>query len=130
MFLKFKTNEERRKHGGTAFIEFQFCKLKENTRIRKIVSVNSIQNWKDDSLYLFVDDIDNFLEEYNDIFDSGVYNNMKSGNIDICGINYYSKDSIHKLLDTIKNKKPIDYETIILWLEEAMNYNGFYILGI
>ena len=81
-------------------------------------------------MYLFVDDIDNFLEEYNDIFDSGVYNNMKSGNIDICGINYYSKDSIHKLLDTIKNKKPIDYETIILWLEEAMNYNGFYILGI
>ena len=130
MFLKFKTNEERRKHGGTAFVEFQFCKLKENTRIRKIVSVNSIQNWKDDSLYLFVDDIDNFLEEYNDIFDSGVYNNMKSGNIDICGINYYSKDSIHKLLEIIKNKNPIDYETIILWLEEAMNYNGFYILGI
>lgn len=130
MFLKFKTNEERRKHGGTAFVEFQFCKLKENTRIRKIVSVNSIQNWKDDSLYLFVDDIDNFLEEYYDIFDSGVYNNMKSGNIDIFGINYYSKDSIHKLLETIKNKKPIDYETIIIWLEEAMNYNGFYILGI
>ena len=84
MFLKFKTNEERRKHGGTAFVEFQFCKLKENTKIRKIVSVNSIQNWKDDSLYLFVDDIDNFLEEYNDIFDSGIYNNLQSGNIDIC----------------------------------------------
>ena len=130
MFLKFKSNEERRNYGGTAFIEFQFCRLKKNSKIRKIVSVNSIQNWKDDSLYLFVDDIDYFLEEYNDIFDSGIYNNLQSGNIDICGINYYSKDYIHKLLDTIKNKKPIDYETIILWLEEAMNYNGFYILGI
>ena len=130
MFLKFKTNEERRNHGGTAFVEFQFCRLKVNSKIRKIVSVNSIQNWKDDSLYLFVDDIDDFLEEYNDIFDSGIYNNLKSGNIDIFGINYYSKDSIHKLIETLKNKKPTDYETIISWLKEAINYNGFYILGI
>ena len=60
MFLKFKTNEERRNHGGTAFVEFQFCRLKANSKIRKIVSVNRVQNWKDDSLYLFVDDIDDF----------------------------------------------------------------------
>ena len=130
MFLKFKTNEERRNHGGTAFVEFQFCRLKANSKIRKIVSVNRVQNWKDDSLYLFVDDIDDFLEEYNDIFDSGIYNNLKSGNIDIFGINYYSKDCIPKLIEILKHKKPTDYETIILWLKEASNYNGFYILGI
>ena len=126
MFIKFTNNEERRKYGGSAFVEFQFCKLRETTRIKKIV--NKINHWQEDSLYVYVDYMDKFIESYGNVFNCGTYNNLKSGPIDIFGVNYYKKSQIVDMIDKLME---IDNnEVLINWLKEALKYNGFYILGI
>lgn len=130
LFKTFNSINERRIYGGSAFIELQFCKMEEGTSIKKIISVNNVTHWKDDSLYIYMEDIDVFINEYNDIFDCGIYHNLNSGVIDICGINYYSKEIVLNLIEKVKNKKPKDYEILIVWLEKSRNYNGFYFLGI
>lgn len=130
MFHTFKNKEDRRAFGGSAFIEIQYCKLKPNTRIKKIVSVNAIDNWQNDSLYVYVNDIDEFFSNYKDIFNNGVYNNLKKGEIDIFGINYYSSQQLTEIIDKIEKQKPLDYSVILKWLKQGINYNGFYILGM
>ena len=75
-------------------------------------------------------DIDNFIDNYGDVFNGGVYNNLKTGFIDICGINYYKSELIESFINLIKSKSLPEYEKIVLWLEEALQHNGFYILGI
>lgn len=77
MFHTFKNREDRRAFGGSAFIEILYCKLKPNTRIKKIVSINAIDYRQDDSLYVYVDDIEELYSNYKDIFNNGVYNNLK-----------------------------------------------------
>lgn len=130
MFHTFKNKEDRRAFGGSAFIEIQYCKLKPNTRIKKIVSVNAIDCWQNDSLYVYVNDIDEFFSNYKDIFNNGVYNNLKKGEIDIFGINYYSSQQLTEIIDKIEKQKPLDYSVILKWLKQGINYNGFYILGM
>ncbi len=126
MFIEFKNNEERIRYGGSAFIEFQFCKLKEKTRLRKIV--NKVNHWQEDSLYVPVDNMDSLIGLYNNVFNCGIYNNLKSGPIDMFGVNYYKKaqivDMIEKLIEIDNN------EVLINWLRESLKYNGFYILVI
>jgi hypothetical protein len=129
VFLKFDTFEEKTNY-GRSFIEIQFCKLKKGTSLRKIVSVNSIKHHELDSLYIHTSDIDNFIDNYGDFFNGGVYNNLKTGFIDISGINYYKSELIESFINLIKSKALPEYEKIILWLEEALQHNGFYILGI
>ena len=130
MFHTFKSKQDRRAFGGSAFIEIQYCKLKQNTRIKKIVSVRAINYWQDDSLYIYVDDIDKFYSNYKDIFNNGVYNNLGKGEIDLFGINYYSSQQLIEIIDKIEKQKPLDYAVLLEWLKQGMNYNGFYILGI
>lgn len=36
MFHTFNDTEERRQFGSSAFIELQYCKLKANTKLKKI----------------------------------------------------------------------------------------------
>ena len=88
MFHSFKSKEERRKFGGSAFIEIQYCKLEQSASIKKIVSLHALNDWQDDSLYVYVDDIDEFYSNYKEIFNDGIYNNLKKGEVDIFGINY------------------------------------------
>lgn len=130
MFHTFKNREDRRAFGGSAFIEILYCKLKPNTRIKKIVSINAIDYWQDDSLYVYVDDIEEFFSNYKDIFNNGVYNNLKKGEIDMYGINYYSSQQLNEIIDKIEKQKPLDYSVLLEWLKQGINYNGFYILGI
>ncbi len=130
MFLSFNSRTERMEYGGTAFIELQFCRLPITKSIKKIVAVDSIKNWKDDSLYVYVDNIDEFYQEYSKIFTDGIYCNGKSGIVDTFGINYYSKEQISVIIERLKNLQPKDYENLIDWLQKAKEYNGFYILGI
>lgn len=130
LFHTFSSQDERRQLGGSDFIEFQYCRLKKGTEIRKIVSVNSIENWKNNSLYIFGDDINVFLSSYGDFFNSGIYNNGKSGPMDLCGINYYSQGQISFMIKALKERQPQDYRILLQWLENANKYNGFYILGI
>lgn len=130
MFHTFNTQEERRKSGGSAFVEIQFCKMKSKTTIQNLVAVSSVNHWQDDSLYIYLDDIEIFVKEYGDIFDCGIYNNLKSGLVDIYGINYYKPDTVETIISKILRNKKTDYEILIEWLNKAKSYNGFYILGI
>lgn len=130
MFHTFKSREERRAFGGSAFIEFQFCRIKSGADISKIVSASSIDHWLNDSLYIYIDDTENFINEYGEIFDCGVYSNLESGPVDICGINYYSPELTEEIREKIYKAKPADHEVISEWLREAEKYNGFYILGL
>ena len=130
IFHSFSSQDERRAFGGSAFIELQFCKLPLGTRLKKIVSVRAITHWKDDSLYVFADDIDLFYQNYNSVFNCGIHNDLKSASLDICGINYYNPELIDSMLNKMLEKRPPDYETLADWLNEARALNGFYVLGI
>lgn len=128
LFLTFDSQEERRKYGGTAFMEIQFCRMPRDSSIEKIVAVSNIKDWMNDSLYIH--QIAEFTKIYGDFLDGGIYNNLKSGWIDVYGINYYKPDFVSLLIKKILDIKPIEYEVFIKWLNEAEKYNGFYILGI
>jgi len=130
LFHIFNSQEERRAFGGSAFIELQFCKLPFDTKIKKIIKTNSIKHWQNDSLYVYVDDIGTFDQEYSHIFNDGTYNNLKSGAVDIFGINYYKPSLTDSIIEELNKEKPMDYEALIAWLITSKSYNGFYILGI
>lgn len=128
LFHVFSSQEERRTFGGSAFIEVQFCKMPYKTKTKKIVAVNSIKNWQNDSLY--INDENTFYQEYSNIFTCGIYNNLKSGIVDIFGINYYEPSLVDSIITKLHKNKPIDYMILVEWLTKAKEYNGFYILGI
>lgn len=110
--------------------EMQYCKFKTGTSLKKLVGINSINNWQNDSFYIYVDDIDAFYCEYKEIFAHGLYNNDQFGVVDIYGINYYSQDEVLKIRDRIASKKPVEYEKLLEWLDNGLHYNGIFILGI
>jgi len=126
LFHIFNSQEERRVFGGSGFIEIQYCRHPMDTKPKRIL--NNVTHWSDDSLY--VDDIDLFYVEYKHIFDCGIYHNLKTGTIDLFGINYYTPNLLDTVVKRIENEKPADYEALLSWLEKAKEYNGFYILGV
>lgn len=128
LFNIFNSQSERKKFGGSAFIEFQFCRLPSGTAISEIVAVDNIKDWQTDSLY--VNDENMFYREYVDIFSGGTYNNLQKGVVDIYGINYYSPSLLDLITKRISDKMPTDYEILLKWLNKSEKYNGFYILGI
>lgn len=130
LFRYFESKEARRAFGGSAFIEIQYCKLKPSASIRKIVSLRSLPYWENDGLYIYVDDIDCFLSNYAEIFGNGVLSNCTTGSIDEFGPNYYSPSQLNEIIRKIKEHKPSDYEVLLEWLKQGINYNGIYILGI
>ncbi len=130
MFLKFHTAEERRRYGGSAFVEIQYCRLKQGTSIQKIISVDSISAWDISSIYIDFDDLDEFWNEYGGMFQNGVYNNGQEGPTDFYGINYYDLSNVHHLIRELEIKKPKEYEILLAWLKNGRDENGIYILGI
>lgn len=128
LFYTFESQQQRRKLGGSAFIEMQFCRLPLGTATEDIVAVGNIENWRDDSLY--IKDDDTFYREYSRIFAGGVYNNLQHGVVDIYGINYYSAELTDHIIKRITEDKPADHMKLLKWLEASKAYNGFYILGI
>ena len=114
MFHSFKTQEERRACGGSAFIEIQFCDIPLKTPAKNMAA----------------GDIDAFYQEYSRIFDCGTYNNMKTGVFDLYGINYYAPALIDPISEKLNKEKPEEYEALAAWLSQAKAHNGFYIFGI
>ncbi len=129
-FYTFNSQEERRSFGGSYFIEIQYCRSDKNSRLAEIISVDSFEPWKDDSLYIYGDDDNEFVSLFGDIFSGGTYSNGESGPVDMCGINYYSPEQTQLIIEKITEAKPLDYEQLLKWLKEAKVYNGFYILGL
>ncbi|MBR5391072.1 MAG: hypothetical protein IK141_07255 [Clostridia bacterium] len=128
LFHVFLSQQERRDCGGSAFVELQFCKLPAGTGTDELVAVDSIKPWLDDSLY--IDDENEFYREYHRIFACGVYADLKCGEMDLYGINYYAPSLIDPLIETLRKEKPKDYELLTVWLNCAKSYNGFYLLGL
>ena len=128
LFQTFRSQAERRRQGGSCFVELQFCRMPPGTPVRRLVDVDSIRNWMDDSLY--VDDETVLYREYGRFFTGGVYNNLRRGPVDLYGINYYESAMIDPLMERLRREQPPEYETLMGWLERAKDYNGFYILGI
>lgn len=126
----FNSQEERRNFGGSDFIEIQHCKLPESTKLEKIISVNAVSHWKNDSLYVSGDDMNLFYKQYKDIITGGVYNNGKSGNMDLYGINFYSREKADLIIKGIEDEKPQEYEILLRWLKSGIGYLGFYVLGL
>lgn len=130
LFHTFSSQKERREFNGSDFFEIQFCRLPKKTEVKIIVAVDSISHWRDDSLYVSGDDDNAFFEEYDRIFDGGIYNNLETGTIDPYGINYYASDLIDTIIEKLLEKRPTDFEKLVEWLNTAKKYNGFYILGV
>lgn len=108
----------------------QYCKLNRYTTIEEIVSVNIVKHWEDDSLYICGDDWNIFCTAYGEIITNGTYNNLESGYLDWCGINYFSPEQAASIIKHIKEEKPPEHQTLLSWLEKAKQYNGFYVLGL
>lgn len=130
LFHKFKNQEERRNYGGSAFIEIQFCNMPSDTTTEMLVSVDNIEFWKNDSLYVYIEEDSLFYQEYRHIFNCGIYSNLNTGIVDLYGINYYAPALIDSIIDRIYQVEPEDYKILIEWLINAKDYNGFYIFGI
>ena len=127
-FHIFSNQDERRAFCGSDVLEMQACLLPKGTDIGKIVSVDSIKHWKDNSLYIC--DENWFYQHYSAIFNGGFYNNGQNGIVDVWGINYYPPEMVESIIESIKSAKPDGYETLLIWLGQNKNHNGIYILGI
>lgn len=126
LFYRFQSQEDRRAFGGSAFIELQFCKLPENTPIKKIV--DTVKHWENDSLYIENDNF--FYTEYSRFFDCGTYQNLERGTMDLYGINYYTPQQVHEIRQRIDSEKPTEYYILLKWMQKSETYNGMYILGL
>ena len=114
MFHRFVNCGDIRKFDGSAFIEFQYCKLKQGIEIGKNFN-KDYNHWQDDSRDVYVDDIDEFYRHYADIFIYGIYNNLKAGKIDFYGLNYYAQQQLLNIIDKIAEQKPLNYAFLSEW---------------
>lgn len=130
LFHTFASQEERRAFGGSAFMELQICKHKPGTKLEKILSLNAIAHWKNDSLYIYIDDIHGFDTIYGKIFRDGCYANGERGNFDCYGVNYYTPEQTLRIAKEIAEKKPADFQVLLDWLTTAEKDNGIYLLGL
>ena len=130
LFYSFSSQTERREYGGSDFIELQCCRLKRGTSIKKIISVDHIEHWKNNSLYLSGDNMEEFLLLYSDIFNKGIYNNRKSGAVDLFGINYYPPELEEAIIKRLRERNSDDDRILTDWLMTADEHNGLYILGV
>lgn len=122
MFLQFENQETRRENYGSAFLELAYCKLDTKASIKKKLKINNLPNWQNDSLYVYVDNLDDFYNEYKKALDI-------SGD-ELFAVKYFSAEETNKLIEILKSEKPTEFQVFVNWLNYAMNNNGFYILGI
>lgn len=109
-------NEKKGK--GTCFIELQYCKCK------KYKCINQIEHWNEESLYIGIDSLNLFLNEYLEIFN-------KVNKIDIYSYNYFTFNQVKKLRSLLLEQMPTNYNIIVKWLDICID-KGYtmYLLGI
>ena len=130
LFHSFHSQAERRKFGGSDFVEIQYCRFPKGTSLREVVSIDAIKHWKDDSLYIFGDDLDLFYQNYGDIITGGVYNNGERGPMDLYGINFYSREQTSEIMERLAEEKPPEHQILCRWLQAGEQCLGFYLLGV
>ena len=114
-----KSKEERDNIGGTAFIEIQYCKYMSSSKELNNPNSGLYEHGKENSMYIYIDDCEKFLNEYEKIF----------GHLDVYGFNYYDKEETKKIIKNIEKIHPMDYEIFVNWIEKE-DSNGFWVLGI
>lgn len=120
--MKFDNQETRRKEYGSAFLELSYCKLDNKVSTKKKLKIKNLPNWQNDSLYVYVDDLESFYSTYNKVF--GIIFD------DLFCVKYYSTKEVSKIIERLNSEKPTEFQILVNWLDFAMNNNGFYILGI
>lgn len=130
LFHTFQSQQERRDFGGSCFLELQYCRLAQEAGLEQILSLDFIENWKTDSLYIHGDDDNMFLSYYKEILADGVYQNGETGGADPYGINYYAPHQIPLIAERLQERKPPEYQVLLDWLENGRAYHGFYLLGL
>ena len=132
LFHSFSSQDERRKFGNGDFLQFVFCKLDRGSAVEEIVSNRAVAPllWNHSSLYLCGDDWSEFCEAYGEIITGGTYENLETGYLDWCGINYFSPEQMQHIIKRLREEKPKDYHLLLTWLEQGTQYNGFYLLGL
>ena len=118
------------KCNNTDYIEFQICHSKLDEKLESLVKVQNISINVESSLYIDFMDYEKFMQEYGIYFNNGVHSDMKESEFDPYGINYFSLDKTMKIIELISKDKPYEFEKIIVFLLDAKDNNGFYILGI
>jgi len=118
------------KGNNTDYIEFQICKSNLDEKIESLIKVPNISFNAESSLYLDFVDYEKFLKEYGTYFNNGVHSNLEEGQLDPYGVNYFSLDKTMKIIELISKDKPFEFEKIITFLLDAIDNNGFYVLGI
>ena len=126
LFCQFASQEERRAAGGSAFIELQYCRLPQNTPLKRILSVEKLTHWQLDSLY--VADEEAFARAYASLFADALHADGHTGEPDLYGINYYPPQRVEELEQEIRRVQPTQAALLLNWLQGATN--GIYILGI
>ncbi len=130
LFHTFGSQRERREFGGSDFIELQYCRLPFGTEMEKILSVDAIEHWAEDSLYIYGDDMDAFYSSYGAIMEGGIHADMRRGPMDCFGINFYFWRQAVQIMERMEKVRPPEYQTVSGWLREGRRFLGFYILGI
>ena len=130
LFHTFQNQEERRSFGGDDFIEFQYCRLKPGTSMEERLSLEWLDHWEDDSLYLCGDDWPEFAENYGEIITGGTYATLEQGPLDWCGVNYFTPAQRDAIMSRVLTEKPRDAQVLLDWLSREPESNGFYVLGL
>lgn len=128
LFRQFRSLQERAEAGGHDALELQFCTLPQKTPLELRVEVSGITHGRTDSLY--VTDAQRFLQIYGHIFADGLYNNLQTGPVDVCGINYYAPERVMSMMVQVRREAGQESEVLAQWLDRARWYNGFYVLGV
>lgn len=132
LFHSFSSQDERQKFGGGDFLQFVFCQSDRGIAVEEIVSNRAVAPllWNLSSLYLCGEDWNEFCSAYGEIITGGTYENLETGYLDGCGINYFSPEQMQQIIKRLREEKPKDYHLLLTWMEQGAQYNGFYLLGL
>lgn len=132
LFHFFPSQDERRAFGGGDFIQLCPCNRNRGTPIEELVSPDAVSPlfWDTDSLYISGDDWEPFCAAYGEIIPGGTYQNLQSGYLDWCGINYFTPEQTAAILKRIEEEQPPEYQALLAWFKAYPPYNGFYVLGL
>lgn len=124
LFYRFDSQEERRRVGGSCFLELQNLPAGAPPEEQPA----DLCRWQSNSLYAA--DENEFYRLYGAIFTGGRYPNGESGAVDLCGVNYYDEAARQRILTRLTLERPPEYEVLAAWLRQGEGGSGFVLLGI
>lgn len=68
--------------------------MPKKSKIKSILSTTRTKYWENDSLYIYVDNIELFVKNYSEILNDGTYDNPETRLFDINGYYYYNENDV------------------------------------